>query len=278
MPANHNLQKKAAVINDFTSFGRCSLTVAIPILSALRVQCCPVPTAIFTNHTDYPSYAWTDYTEHLDDYICQWTRLGLRFDAIATGFLGSIPQVDFVKRFLAAFRDEGTQVVVDPVMGDHGRLYATYSRDLADAMRSLLDVADILTPNLTEACALAGWPYNPEMADAELAALCGELGGHHNAKIVISGISRGDDLVNFVHEPGCAPARVVQRRIGSERCGTGDVFSSVIVADAVNGVPFVESVRRAGDFVAKAVSRTMELGLPEADGLAFEDVLEELNP
>jgi pyridoxine kinase len=276
MSTNHNLQKKAAVINDFTSFGRCSLTVTIPILSALRVQCCPVPTAIFTNHTDYPSYAWTDYTEHLDDYICQWSRLGLRFDAIATGFLGSIPQVDFVKRFLHAFHDERTQVVVDPVMGDHGRLYATYNQDLANAMRSLLDVADILTPNLTEACALAGWPYNSEMTDGELADLCGELSGHHNARIVISGISRGDDIINFVHEPGQATALLPQRRIGTERCGTGDVFSSVIVADAVNGIPFVESVRRASAFVAKAVTRTMELGLPEADGLAFEDVLEDL--
>ena len=123
---DHNRQKKAAVINDFTSFGRCSLAVTIPILSALKVQCCSVPTAIFTNHTGYPSFAWTDYTDHLDDYIREWQKLYLRFDAIATGFLGSHRQVDFVQRFLTTFRDERTIVVVDPVMGDYGRLYATY--------------------------------------------------------------------------------------------------------------------------------------------------------
>ena len=98
---DHNRQRKAAVINDFTSFGRCSLAVTIPILSAMKVQCCPVPTAFFTNHTGFESFAWTDNTDHLDDYIREWKRLGLRFDAIQTGFLGSREQVDFVKRFIA---------------------------------------------------------------------------------------------------------------------------------------------------------------------------------
>ena len=100
---SHNIQKKAAVINDLSCFGRCSLTVTLPILSAMKIQCCPVPTAIFTNHTGYPSYAWTDYTDHLDDFIREWRKLGLQFDAIATGFLGSVRQIDFVRRFLDAF-------------------------------------------------------------------------------------------------------------------------------------------------------------------------------
>jgi pyridoxine kinase len=275
---DHNRQKKAAVINDFTSFGRCSLAVTIPILSALKVQCCSVPTAIFTNHTGYPSFAWTDYTDHLDDYIREWQKLHLRFDAIATGFLGSHRQVDFVQRFLTTFRDERTIVVVDPVMGDYGRLYATYDATLAESMRAFLDVADVLTPNLTEACVLANRPYDPAITDAELLELCQQLTSRHATKIVVSGIARGSELVNFVFERDCSPQLFAEPKIGNDRSGSGDVFASVILADAVNGVPFAESVQRASNFVAKAVARTVEMGIPEQDGLAIEEVLTELIP
>ena len=275
---DHNRQRKAAVVNDFTSFGRCSLAVSIPILSAMKVQCCPVPTAFFTNHTGFPSFAWTDNTPNLDGYIREWQKLGLRFDAIQTGFLGSRAQVDFVARFLAAFRTPQTVVCVDPVMGDYGQLYATYDRALAESLRDFLDVADILTPNLTEACVLADEPYRTDFTDGELAAICARLSARHAAKVVISGIPRGDTLVNFVYERGRAPEICAERRIGGDRSGTGDVFASVILADAINGVGFAESVRRASAFTAKAVRRSVELGLPEKDGLAIEEVLGELVP
>ena len=272
---DHNRQKKAAAINDFSSFGRCSLAVTLPILSALKVQCCPVPTAMFTNHTGFPSFAWTDNTDHMDDYIEQWTKLGLRFDAIATGFLGSHQQIDYVFRFLKAFRTPRTTVLVDPVMGDYGRLYATYDQTLAESMRAFLEVADILTPNLTEACVLANRPYNPTPSDAELTDLCAAL-ARHATRIVISGIPRGEDLVNFVWEKGKPPIAHVERKVGGDRSGTGDVFSSVLLGDAVNGVSFAESVGRASRFVAKAVARSVEMGIPPHDGLAIEEVLSEL--
>lgn len=274
---DHNRQRKAAVVNDFTSFGRCSLAVTLPILSALKVQCCPVPTAIFTNHTGFPSYAWTDYTDHMDAYIDEWRKLDLRFNAIATGFLGSTRQIDFVLRFLAAFRRPDTVVLVDPVMGDYGRLYATYDRALAESMRRFLAEADILTPNLTEACVLADRPYDPEIGDAELESLCASL-ADRATRIVVSGIVRGGHLVNYVYEKG-ATSRIhvyAEKKIGGDRSGTGDVFSSVLLGDVVNGVPFAESVRRAGRFVSAAVARTVELGIPPHDGLAIEEVLSEL--
>ena len=273
---NHNTQKKAAVINDFTSFGRCSLAVTIPILSAMKVQCCPVPTAFFTNHTGFDSFAWTDNTPHLDDYIAEWRKLNLRFTAIQTGFLGSREQVDFVLRFLAAFRTPETIVCIDPVMGDYGKLYPTYDKHLAESMRGFLDVADILTPNLTEACFLADEPYRTDITDAELTALCGKLAARHAARIVISGIPRGDTLVNFIYETGRGTSLCVEPRIGADRSGTGDVFASVILGDAVNGVDFAASVRKASQFTAAAVRRSVEMGIPEKDGLAIEEVLKEL--
>ena len=276
MQAGHNRQKKAAVINDFTSFGRCSLAVTIPILSAMKVQCCPVPTAFFTNHTGFDSFAWTDNTPHLDEYIAEWRKLGLRFDAIQTGFLGSREQVAFVHRFISAFRAPGTVVCVDPVMGDYGHLYPTYDRERAESMRSFLDEADILTPNLTEACFLADEPYRTDFTDAELYSLCARLAEKNGSKVVVSGIPRGDALVNFIYERGRPSSLHAEPKIGGDRSGTGDVFASVILADAVNGVDFAASVRKASAFTAKAVRRTVEMGLPPKDGLAIEEVLGEL--
>lgn len=270
------MQKKAAVVNDFSSFGRCSLAVTIPILSAMKVQCCPVPTAIFTNHTGYPSFSWTDYTDHMDDYIREWKKIGLRFDAVQTGFLGSKAQIDFVFRFLDAFRDEGTIVAIDPVMGDYGRLYSTYSRELAESMRRFLAVADILTPNLTEACVLAGTEYDPGISDSGLEHLARSLSEPNGAKVAITGLQRNGDIVNFVYEHGKAPHLHAEPKIGEDRSGTGDVFSSVILGDAVNGVPFYESVVKAGSFVARAVRRSVEMDIPVRDGLAFEEILGDL--
>lgn len=272
---DHNRQRKVAAINDFSGFGRCSLTVALPILSAMKVQCCPVPTAIFTNHTGFPSYAWTDCTDHLDDYVEQWKRLNLRFSAISTGFLGSSRQIDFVFRFIEAFLTPDTLVLVDPVMGDYGRLYSTYDDELAKSMRAFLNVADVLTPNLTEACVLADRPYASDMTDAELEDLCGALAVHAK-RIVISGIARGDDLVNYVYEKGRASQVFSAKRIGADRSGTGDVFVSVLLGSLLNGASFMESVRRAALFVSKAVARSEALGIPTHDGLAFEEVLSEI--
>jgi pyridoxine kinase len=273
---DHNRQKKAAVINDFTSFGRCSLAVTIPILSAMKVQCCPVPTAFFTNHTGFDSFAWTDNTSHLDDYIEEWRKLGLRFDAIQTGFLGSCEQVAFVHRFISAFKAPGTIVCVDPVMGDYGHLYPTYDRERAESMRSFLDEADILTPNLTEACFLADEPYRTNFTDAELDALCARLAKRNGSKVVVSGIPRGDALVNFIYERGRPSSLHAETKIGGDRSGTGDVFASVILGDAVNGLDFTASVRKASVFTAKAVRRTVEMGLPPKDGLAIEEVMGEI--
>ncbi len=268
-----NRQRKAAVINDFSSFGRCSLTVALPILSAMKVQCCSVPTAIFTNHTGFPDFSWVDFTDHMAAYIRDWQATGLRFDAIATGFLGSVRQIDFVKRFVAAFREPWTTVIVDPVMGDHGKLYPTYDPSLAAQMRELLAVADVITPNLTEACVLAGRDYDPAMSDADLEAMCRKLTQSRVNRVVISGLSRGNEMVNFVYERGKAPELVLSPRLGPDRAGTGDVFSSVIIGDLVQGVAFADAVRHAVQFVTAALTRTIALGIPNNHGLALEEVL-----
>lgn len=272
----HNQQKKIAVINDFCGFGRCSLTVSLPIISALKVQCCPVPTSVFSNHTAYDSFFYTDYTSNMSAYIDEWKKLGLTFDGILTGFLGSPEQTRIVKEFLAHFKQEGTVTVVDPVMGDEGSLYATYSPELAKQMKELLPYADILTPNLTEACILADAVYREDMDRAELTVLCERLSHMGPKKIVISGLERDGRLINFVYEEGSAPVEVAGPKIGPCRAGTGDVFSSIIAADAVNGVEFLTSVRHAAVFIAKVLRRAVELEIPTTDGICFEEFLSEI--
>ena len=271
--ADHNRQKKAAVINDYSSFGRCSLAVAAPLLSAMRVQCCPVPTAIFTNHTGFETFSWTDCTDRMDAYIDDWQAIGMRFSAIASGFLASERQLDYVLRFVQAFGDRNTLVMVDPVMGDYGRLYRTFHPEVAAGMRTLLDVADVLTPNLTEACILAGRAYDPKISEADLATLAEELCATRPKDVVISGIQHGGELLNFIRSRTGEPDVFAVPKIGADRSGTGDVFAMVILGALINGSSMTAAVRQAADFVSASVKRAEEMDLPLTDGLPVEETL-----
>lgn len=273
---SHNNQKKIAVVNDFCGFGRCSLAVSLPIISALKVQCCPFPTSIFSNHTGFESFYHTDFTEHMDAYMEEWSKLDLSFNGILTGFLSSSEQISIVTRFLKRFKGRDTITVIDPVMGDYGKLYPTYSMRLAKQMRELLLYADILTPNLTEACILTDTEYCADIKDERLEEICEVLSRSGPQKIVISGLERGEDLHNFVYEKGKGSAIIKEHKVGPCRSGTGDVFSSVIAADAVNGRDFIDSVRHASSFIGRVLRRTMEMDLPKTDGICFEEFLTEI--
>jgi len=137
MIVSHNNQKKIAVINDFSGFGRCSIAVSLPIISAMKIQCCPVPTSIFSNHTGFDSYFFEDYTDKMRPYIAEWRKLDLHFNGICTGFLGSEAQIGIVGDFLQEFGGEGTIVLIDPVMGDYGKPYPTYTMEMCLEMKKL---------------------------------------------------------------------------------------------------------------------------------------------
>lgn len=268
------MQKKIAIINDISGFGRCSVTVALPIISYLGVQCCPVPTAILSNHMGYPNYYMDNYTDRMETYLENWQKLGLQFDGIATGFLGSAEQIAIVKRFIRTFSQKDTLVIVDPVMGDHGRLYSTYTEELCTQMRELIGLADITTPNLTEACRIADVPYREgSWRRKELYAMAERIAALGPSRVVITGIPQGGFIANYVYERGEEPQIIRTHRTGAERSGTGDVFSSIIAADGVNGVPFHKSVRKASGFVKKCILRSEEQKVPKTDGVCFEELL-----
>lgn len=302
-------QKKLAVINDLSGYGRCSLTVALPVVSAMGVQCCPVPTSILSNHTAYPAYFFDDYTEKLPAYIGKWKELGFSFDGILTGFLGSSAQIEIVEDFIRHFAADRTAdtarqaplppignpcapgderssaamprtlVIIDPIMGDNGKVYSTLTPALCDRMKHLASLADVLTPNLTEACILTDTPYRPHFSKKELAALLDKLCALCPGRIVLTGVDAGAYVANLIFDPASGELLTLRKkRIAAERCGTGDVFSAAIAAGVLQGMPLSAAVQKAADFICLCLKETAGYDIGTSDGVVFEPLLKYLMP
>lgn len=272
------VQKKIALINDITGFGRCSVAVMAPVVSAMKIQAVAVPTAILSTHTQFPKYFFDDYTSKMRDYIQTYKDLDMSFDAIATGFLGSEEQVDIVVDFIKTFKKQGVFTLVDPVMGDYGRLYTTYTPELCEKMRALVHYADILTPNLTELCSLMDVDYRDGKFSAdELEGLCRKLSERGPEHIVVTGIHYNDkQIMNYVYSRGSTPRTIMVDRIGRDRSGTGDVISAVIAGMYLNGHGFYESVLRATEFASKCIEYCEQNNVPDHWGLSVEMYLRDL--
>lgn len=271
-------QKKIATITDFTGFGRCSLAVTMPILSVMKVQCCPVVTSILSNHSGFPSFFFDDYTEKMNDYIAEWKKLNLHFDGIYTGFLGSKEQISIVSKFLSDFHASDTIVLIDPIMGDHGKAYKTYTKEMCEEMKQLVQHADILTPNLTEACILTDMPYQERMNQKELQQMAEKLCTSGAKKIVITGIVQGQFLANFCYEKETKIGKMLRtKKVGTSRPGTGDMFASILAADAVNGVSFETSIKKASKFIQKCILKSEDFAIPIQEGVCFEEYLSTLH-
>lgn len=261
------IPKKIAMINDIAGYGRCSTTVSLPIISVMGVQVCPVPTSVFSNHTGFPVHFMHDCTPILPQYLEKWQELELTFDGIYCGFLGSVEQIGIVRDFLVSQIEiqeskalsARPAVILDPVMGDHGKAYRTVTPEHCAQMKELLSLADIITPNITEACLLADIPYRESGWTAEeLTALADRLHAMGPDRIVITGMQEQEDFINFIScSSGAATADENAAKAGrihsccrmhaagESRPGTGDIFASIIAADAVNGIPFPASVEKA---------------------------------
>ncbi len=270
-------QKKIAAINDLSGYGRCALTVSLPVISHMRIQCCPVPTSILSNHTGYDEYFFDDYSDKLPQYFEMWEKLELTFDGIMSGFLGSKEQIDMVVKFIHEFSEKDTKIIIDPVMGDHGKIAGTYTEEMCIEMRKLVSYADIVTPNLTEACKLVDMPYKENgWKKKELQLMAEKVSQMGPEKVVITGIPQGEFIANYVYEKGEESHFIKTHKVGEERCGTGDLFASIIAADAVNGIDFQKSVRKASAFVKKSMLKSIEMNIPKKNGVCFEEILHAL--
>lgn len=340
---------KIAVINSLAGYGRCSTTEALPIISAMRVQACPVPTSVFSNHTGFSTHFGVDFTDYMAGYLQQWDSLGLVFDGIYCGFLGKKEQLPLVASFLKSQRQKGcSTILVDPVMGDHGKAYKTITPEHCRALKELVSLADIITPNITEACLLTDTPYQESgWQKPQLHALCAALHAMGPKKIAVtglrcqaarnpgagqdgcfldpgsepedgfldpgagqdgcflnSGLEPEDGFLNPGAEqdscflnPGSEPedgflnliskqeegsrsftvSRILTPSAGPSRHGTGDIFASILAADAVNGTDFLTSVQKATDFISACIRVSEELHIPEQDGVCFENLLHTLS-
>ena len=281
---------RVAAIHDLSCIGRCSLTAAIPILSTLGVQAVPVPTAVLSTQTDgYTDLFFRDMSEEMDGIAAHFDRLGLQFDAVYSGFLGSIRQIDQVKAFIDRFG--GKLALVDPVMGDGGSLYQTYTAELAAGMRELCRHADIITPNYTEACFLTDTPYCPEetWSENELMARCDAMAEKLMAqgprRIIITGIYLRGEWNGTRYENGAirtlaydGETRFVCDRphLDAHYPGTGDIFASVFLGKLLSGSTFREAVETACGFVEHTIRATLSAKLPTGhnrEGVLLEPCL-----
>lgn len=269
---------RVAAVHDMTGFGRCSLTVVLPVLAAMGAQCCPVPTAYLSAHTGFPSSdraSFLDMTAQLARVSGHWAELGVELDAIYSGFLSTPAQIEALTDFIRVFRRPGTLVLVDPVMGDHGRAYRTYTDEMCARMAELAEWADVITPNLTEAALLLGEPYRADPDPECLTEWLGRLSMDGRRSVVITGVSDG---------PGRVGAACLERAEGRVRWemteqeggqfpGTGDLFASVLLGGLLREESLRSASARAVDFVRRCARRTLELGTPVLEGVQFEGLL-----
>lgn len=268
---------RVAAIHDMSGFGRCSLTVAMPILSAMGIQCCPLPTAFLSTHTGgFEGFTFLDMTDELPKVAAHWKSLNLDFQAIYSGFLGSERQIAMVEDFLLQFRSADTVAVIDPVMGDHGEVYQTYTPAMCAGMARLAELADVITPNLTEAALLLGVPYGElPVGEAGCREIVERLSLNGKRSVVLTGASTAPELTGAM----CFDARtgrtkaVQTRRVPQEFHGTGDVFASVLTGALVQGAALPDAARQAVDFVRACAERTAKAGIPMREGVEFEPLL-----
>lgn len=274
------LVPRVAALHDVSGFGRCSLTVVLPVLSAMGVQCCPIPTACLSSHTGgFVGMARVDLTETMEQSVIHWSGLGLQFEAVYTGYLSSPQQARVAAEAIQRLKKRGGLAVVDPACADHGRLYSACTPELWEALEQLCACGDIITPNLTEAALMLKLEYEAvKQADGRWLAEQLSAGGRRS--VVLTGVADGPDRIGavcFDRESG-RTEWVGATRYAGNWPGTGDLFTSVLTGGVVQGTGLADAAQRAAEFVSSCVKVSEEQGLPVREGVAFEPLLRCLMP
>lgn len=270
-------QKRAAVINDLSCYGRCSLTVQLPVLSAMNFEACPLPTALYSAHGAFPGHFYDPIGRDLPAILKHWNSLNLCFDGILCGLLPEPEQVPAVFEFLSSQKQNGATFILDPVLGDHGKFYSITTQETCDGYRRLLPLADVVVPNLTECCALLGLPYPAELPQKEeLFDYARRLASLGSDKVVITGIAApvkhskdSKKLWNIVYEDGLTELIAVDK-IGEDRAGTGDLFAALLSGYLWSGNSLAKAVKQAGIVLCHALTITEAYGVPKENGVCFE--------
>lgn len=284
--------KKIAVLNDLSGMGKCSLTAAIPVISVMGIQACPLPTAVLSAQTGFPSYYCDDYTDRMDAIMEEWKKMDFYPDGIYTGFLADARQADKAVEFIEQFAKEDTKILIDPVMGDNGEEYPIYTEALCEKMRFLVRRATVITPNLTEALLLLYGAQRAHVLWKELSLMDEErllkftestgkeLSKEFDTEVVITGIDlpareNHQEIGNLICQDGNT-TWVTAAKEGGSYSGTGDLFASVLSAGMVKGIDTVDSVHTAVKFLAKGIHDAVVEGTDRNEGICFERYLSEL--
>lgn len=272
---------RVAAIHDLSGFGRSSLAVVIPILSTMGVQVCAVPTAVLSTHTGgFEGYSFVDLTDSMEAYLGHWKGLGIDFDCIYSGFLGSPRQIEIIAKFIDDFSGNNPLVVIDPVMGDNGTLYQTMDKAMVDKMRDLVKKADIITPNYTEAAYLLNEPYNLDSKEKEIKKWLKKLSDLGPKIVVITSVpdcnlNKTTSVLAYNREDGRF-WKVSCVYIPAHFPGTGDAFTSVIVGSLLQGDSLPISLDRGVQFITAAIRASYGFVYPQREGVLLERVLDNL--
>ena len=279
-----SLVKKVAAIHDLSGYGRASITTIIPILSNMKVQVCPVPTAILSTHTGgFEGYSFIDLTDYMQEHIAHWKRLDLEFDCIYSGFLGSPKQIEIVADFIDYFGKKSKFIVVDPVMGDNGKLYSTMDNEMVVGMRNLIKKADIITPNFTEVMYLLGKEYDKNIDIEKVKEYLKEL-SNMGPKIVIATsvpeieenkMDKKTSVVAYDRENDVF-WRVSCRYIPASYPGTGDAYTSVVIGSLLQGDSLPMAIERGVQFITQCIMASYGFKYPKKEGVLLEKMLDVL--
>lgn len=279
-----NIVKKVAAIHDLSGFGRSSLTSIIPILSSMKVQVCPVPTAVLSSHTGgFEGYSFLDLTDYMEQHIAHWKSLNLEFDCIYSGFLGSPKQMKIVADFIDFFGHKNNLTVVDPVLGDNGKLYGTMNNEMIEEMKKLISKADIITPNFTEVTFLLNKPYKNEISEAEVKEWLVEL-ANMGPKIVIAtsvpdeNSHKADRKTNVIayDKENDVFWKVSCKYIPASYPGTGDAYTSVVIGSLLQGDSLPIAIERGVQFITQCILASYGFKYPNREGVLLERMLDVL--
>lgn len=288
--------KRVLTVQDISCVGKCSLTAAIPVISAMGIEVCPLPTAILSNHTAFSSFSFLDLTDKIPEILNEWKKQGFHFDAIYTGYLGSIKQIDLVHKILDEFAQNDTLVVIDPCMADNGKLYTGFSQDFVKQMAKLCGRANVILPNMTEACFLVNQDYDifthTNESITKLMEKLLSLGANH---VVLKGVDFSSDKIGVAYysqknnndSRNLIGKSIIENSIDDMKIyfhhrydenfhGTGDLFASVVTGALVLKKELKEAVEIACDFIQESIEWTLSNPNYNWYGVEFESALKNL--
>ena len=266
--------KRIITVQDISCVGKCSLTVALPIISAAGVETGVIPTAVLSTHTAFPEFTFCDLTDEIEKISDTFLNLGIDFDAIYTGYLGSFRQLSLVSDFIDRFGGKA-KIVIDPVMADNGKLYKGFTPEFASSMAELCARADLIVPNLTEASFMLGIPYNPDYDEKYIRDVLKQLTDLGAKSAALTGISFKDDEIGVYFYDGESGEyySYFNEKLPASFHGTGDIYASATLGAMMRGFTIPEALSIAVDFTLLTMKKTLEDEEHRFYGVNFEEAL-----